>query len=86
MPLHIYEGLSGKLITTILKRGRRNKQANVAKLLKKLIAYLHVQWPDTRIIVRGDSHFASQDFMDWKWIQPNVDFITGLTGNVEDFP
>ena len=58
MPLHIYEGLSGKLIS-----------------------YLRVQWPDTKIIVRGDSHFASQDFMDWTWTQPDVDFITGLTGN-----
>jgi hypothetical protein len=81
MPLHIYEGLSGKLITTILKPGRRNKQANVAKLLLKLISYLRVQWPDTKIIVRGDSHFASQDFMDWTSIRSNVDFITGLTGN-----
>jgi hypothetical protein len=83
MPLHIYEGLSGKLITTILKPGRRNKQANIARLLQKLISYLRVQWPNTKIIVRGDSHFASQDFMDWTWIQPNVDFITGLTGNAK---
>ena len=36
MPLHIYKGLSGKLITTILKPGRRNKQNNLASLLKKL--------------------------------------------------
>jgi hypothetical protein len=83
MPLHIYEGLSGKLITTILKPGRRNKQANIARLLQKLILHLRVQWPDTKIIVRGDSHFASQDFMDWTWTQPNVDFITGLTGNAK---
>ena len=83
MPLHIYEGLSGKLITTILKPGRRNKQANVARLLQKLISYLRLQWPDTKIIVRGDSHFASQDFMDWASIQPNVDFITGLTANAK---
>jgi len=83
MPLHIYEGLSGKLITTILKPGRRNKQANIARLLQKLISYLRVKWPKTKIIVRGDSHFASQDFMDWTWIQPNVDFITGLAGNAK---
>jgi hypothetical protein len=83
MPLHIYEGLSGKLITTILKPGRRNKQANIARLLQKLVLYLRAQWPKTKIIVRGDSHFASQDFMDWTWIQPNVDFITGLTGNAK---
>jgi len=81
MPLHIYEGLSGKLITTILKPGRRNKQANVARLLKKLVLYLRAQWPKTKIIVRGDSHFSSQDFMDWTRTQSNVDFITGLTGN-----
>ena len=83
MPLHIYEGLSGKLITTILKPGRRNKQINIARLLKKLISYLRVQWPKTKIILRGDSHFASQDFMDWSSAQPDADFITGLTGNTK---
>jgi len=83
MPIHIYEGLSGKLVTTILRPGRRNKQANIARLLQKLVLYLRVQWPKTKIIVRGDSHFASQDFMDWTWIQPNLGFITGLAGNAK---
>jgi hypothetical protein len=83
MPLHIYEGLSGKLITTILKPGRRNKQVNIARLLKKLVSYLQTRWPKTKVIVRGDSHFASQDFMDWTWEKPNVGFITGLTGNAK---
>ena len=83
MPIHIYEGLSGKLVTTILRPGRRNKQANIARLLQKLVSYLRVQWPKTKIIVRGDSHFESQDFMDWTWLQYNVDFITGLAGNAK---
>ena len=38
MPLHIYEGLSGKLVTTILKPGRRSKSLNVFSLIKKLIS------------------------------------------------
>ena len=83
MPLHIYEGLSGKLITTILKPGRRNKQVNVARLLQRLVSYLREQWPETKIIVRGDSHFASKDFMDWASNQFSVGFITGLTGNAK---
>ncbi|TVR74635.1 MAG: hypothetical protein EA408_02720 [Marinilabiliales bacterium] len=37
MPLHIYEGLSGKLITTILKPGRRSKQAETGNLFIKII-------------------------------------------------
>lgn len=81
MPLHIYEGLSGKLITTILKPGSRNKQNNVASLLKKLIRHLRAQWPGTMIIVRGDSHFASKDFMQWCAKQPLTGYITGLSGN-----
>ncbi len=59
MPLLIYERLSEKLITTILRPGRRNKQANISRLLQKLISYLRMQLPETKIIVRGDSHFAS---------------------------
>lgn len=81
MPLHIYEGLSGKLITTILKPGRRNKQNNVASLLKKIILHLRKQWPGTMIIVRGDSHFASKDFMQWCADRPMTGYITGLSGN-----
>ena len=81
MPLHIYEGLSGKLITTILKPGRRNKQSNVASLLKKLVDYIRKHWPNTMIIVRGDSHFASKDFMQWCDGRNKTGFITGLSGN-----
>lgn len=81
MPLHIYEGLSGKLVTTILKPGRRDKQNNIASLLKKLIHKLRKHWPDTIIIIRGDSHFCSKDFMQWCQQAYNVGFITGLSGN-----
>ena len=81
MPLHIYEGLSGKLITTILKPGRRSKQSNISLLLQRLISQLREQWENTVIIIRGDGHFASNDFMKWCDGQYNVGFITGLTGN-----
>ncbi len=81
MPLHIYEGLSGKLVTTILKPGRRDKQNNIALFLQKLISHLRKHWPNTMIIVRGDSHFASRDFMEWCTGQEKTGFITGLSGN-----
>jgi len=83
MPIHIYEGLSGKLVTTILRPGRRNKQVNIARLLQKLVSYLRMKWPKTKIVVRGDSHFESKDFMDWTGTQSDVGFITGLAGNAK---
>lgn len=81
MPLHIYEGFSGKLITTILKPGRRSKSVNVFAVLRRIIAYLRKHWPNTMIILRGDSHFCSKELMDWTHDLKRVEFITGLTGN-----
>lgn len=81
MPLHIYEGLSGKLITSILKPGRRSKSVDVFSILKRVILYLRKSWPDTLIILRGDSHFCSPEYMDWAENQEQIGFITGLSGN-----
>jgi len=81
MPLHIYEGLSGKLITTILKPGRRSKTSDVYAILQRLITRLQKCWKNTTIVVRGDSHFCSKELMDWAQAQKNVHFLTGLTGN-----
>ncbi len=82
MPLHIYEGLSGKLIASILKPGRRSKSINVFGILRRLIEYLRKSWPDTLIILRGDSHFCSKEFMDWAETAHKIGFITGLAGNM----
>lgn len=81
MPLHVYEGISGKLITTILKPGRRSKSVNVFAILKRIIDYLRKHWPNTLIVFRGDSHFCSREVMDYVHDLPRVEFITGLTGN-----
>ena len=81
MPLHIYEGLSGKLITTILKPGRRSKTADVFSILQRIIAHLQKVWKNTMIIVRGDGHFCSKELMAWAMGQDKVHFLTGLAGN-----
>lgn len=81
MPLHIYEGFSGKLITTILKPGRRSKSVDVFAILTRIIGYLRQHWPKTLFVVRGDSHFCSKELMEYAGNTEGVEFITGLTGN-----
>lgn len=84
MPLQLFEGRSGKLILPILRPGQGNKAINISDLLKQLITKLHKKWKHTQIIVRGDSHFCSHDFMDWATEQQDgIHFITGLAGNVK---
>ncbi len=81
MPLYIFKGLSGKLITTILKPGRWSKATDVFGILKRVIRFIRKHWCQTKIITRGDSHFCSKESMDWTKGQYKVSFITGLTGN-----
>lgn len=81
MPLHIYDGLTGKLIATILKPGRRSKSINVYGILRRLITHIRKSWKNTQIIVRGDSHFCCKELMDWAYSQDKVHHISGLAGN-----
>jgi hypothetical protein len=81
MPLHVYEGQSGKLVTTILKPGKRSDGQQMLAIMTRLITYLREAWPNTMILVRGDSHFAYPEVMEWIEAQPHVTYLTGLTGN-----
>lgn len=81
MPLLLMEGVSGKMILPILRPGRRNKSLNVHGILRRVIEYIHGMWPRTIIMLRGDSHFCSHEFMDWAHGKHYVEFLTGLSGN-----
>src|SRR6266487_5623265 len=80
LPLHVYEGLSGRLITTIFK-AKRFSGAQMLSVLKRLLKRLRQAWPETLIIVRGDSHFAYPEVMQWIEAQANLSYVTGLTSN-----
>src|SRR4030095_2424428 len=80
MPRHLYEGLSGRLMTTILK-AKRFTGAQMLAVLKRLVKRLRHAWPATLLIVRGDSHFASPEVMQWIEEQPALSYVTGLTSN-----
>ena len=80
LPLPLYEGLSGRLITTILK-AKRLTGAQMLAVLKRLVKRLRQAWPDTLLIFRGDSHFAYPEVMQWIDEQSDLSYVTGLTSN-----
>jgi len=61
LPLHIYEGQTGKLITTLLRPGRRPSGVEIVTILKRVVAHLRKAWPDVKIFLRGDSHFSAPE-------------------------
>lgn len=81
MPLLLFDGQTGKLMLPLLRPGRRNKSIGVARIMQRVVEYLHGHWPNTVIELRGDSHFASHEFMDWAHDKWYVRYLTGLTGN-----
>jgi hypothetical protein len=80
MPLHLYEGMSGKLVTTILRPGRRPNGKEVVSIIKRVIERIRAAWPRVGILLRGDSHFASPKVFIW-CERNNVHYIFGLTKN-----
>lgn len=61
--------------------GKRSKSVDVFSILKRVINFIRKYWKNTNIILRGDSHFCSSDFMNWTKTQYKVGLITGLSGN-----
>ena len=78
LPLHIYEGKSGKLITTILRPGKRPTGSEIMMILKRIIDRIREAWPEVGILVRGDSHFAYKELMDY-CEHLGLKYIFGLT-------
>ena len=81
LPLLIFEGLSGALVTAGLRPGTRPTGAENAMILVRLLAFLRRHWPRTHILVRGDSHFATPEVIEVLAHRHLIDFVFGLAGN-----
>jgi len=81
LPLFLFEGLSGKLITAVLRPGKRPTGRENAAILKRVLLLLRQSWPETHIILRGDGHFSNPELMALCETDPHLDFIFGLAGN-----
>jgi hypothetical protein len=64
LPLFIFEGLSGALVTACLRPGTRPPGRENAMLVVRLLAFLRRHWPQPHILIRGDSHFATPEVIE----------------------
>ena len=80
LPIHIYEGTSGKPVTVILREGKTPAGVEVRTVLKHVIGRIRGHWPKVRVLVRGDSHYGRVEAMEWCEEQ-GVDYIFGFGGN-----
>lgn len=81
LPLFIFEGLSGHLVTAVLRTGKRPTGIENAMVIKRVLKLLRQYWPHTHIILRGDSHFGEPKLMELTHDDPLINFIFGLSSN-----
>lgn len=65
MPIHIYEGKSGKLITTVLRPGKRPTGKQIVSIVKRVVKKIRQAWPEVGILLRGDSYYACPAVFDF---------------------
>jgi hypothetical protein len=80
LPIHIYDADTGHCVLTILRPGKTPDGREVRAHLRRLIRRIRLHWPRTRITVRGDSHYARREAMEW-CEQNDVSYIFGLAPN-----
>jgi Transposase DDE domain group 1 len=59
-PLHIFDGLSGKPVLSLLRPGKRPSGEEVAKVPRHVIHRIRKHWAKVQILVHGDNHYCSQ--------------------------
>jgi hypothetical protein len=80
LPIHIYEGTTGKPVAVILRQGKTPAGVEVRTILKHVIGRIRGHWAKVKILVRGDSHYGRVEAMEWCEEQ-GVDYIFGFGGN-----
>ena len=80
LPIHIYEGGTGKPVAVILRGGKTPSGVEVRTILKHVIGRIRGHWPKVHILVRGDSHYGRVEAMEWCERQ-GIDYVFGFAGN-----
>jgi hypothetical protein len=80
MPFHVYEGLTGRLIATVVRPGKTPTKEEIIALLKRIVRRIRARFSNTTIVVRGDSHHTKPAVLDW--LEANdVRYVLGMAVN-----
>jgi hypothetical protein len=80
LPIHVYDTATSRPVAVLLRTGKTPSGDEVRRHLRRLVRRIRSHWPNTRITIRGDSHYGRPEVM--AWCEANgVDYILGLSGN-----
>jgi hypothetical protein len=80
LPIHVYDTATSRPVAVLLRTGTTPSGVEIRGHLRRLVRRIRSHWPNTRLTIRGDSHYGRPEVM--AWCEANgVDYIFGLAGN-----
>ncbi len=80
LPIHIYDTATARPVAVLLRPGKTPSGKEVRRHLRRLLREIRRHWPNTRITIRGDSHYGRPEVMDWCEAE-GIRYVFGLSGN-----
>jgi hypothetical protein len=75
-PIVVFDG-EGRFITAVLRPAKRPKGTEICAFLRRLLRAIRANWPNTRILLRADSHYCCPEVLDWCRAN-GLDYILGV--------
>ncbi|HEY2212392.1 MAG TPA: IS1380 family transposase [Bradyrhizobium sp.] len=75
-PIVVFDG-EGRFITAVLRPAKRPKGREIRAFLRRLLRAIRANWPNTRIMLRADSHYCCPEVLDWCRAN-GLDYILGV--------
>jgi len=80
LPIHVYDTATSRPVAVLLRPGKTPSGHEIRGHLRRLVRAIRRHWPDTHITIRGDSHYARPEVMEF-CDEQDIDFVFGLAGN-----
>ena len=80
LPLYVFCG--DHLLAAHLQTADKDGASDAVEVCQLLVEEIRSQWPETRIVLRGDSGFCRDPLLSWcEREEVNVDYVIGLARN-----
>ena len=65
LPIHVYDTEKSRPVAVVLRPGKTPGGVEVRAHLRRLTRHIRTRWQKTRILFRGDGHYARPEAMAW---------------------
>src|ERR1700753_1230198 len=80
LPIHVYDTATSRPVAVLLRAGKTPSGQEIRGHLRRLLRAIREHWPHTHVTIRGDSHYARPEVMEF-CDENGIDFVFGLAGN-----